>query len=136
LPFYQVFSSDKIKILLFDDLVKDPKMFFSELFEFIGVSSDFLPDTSKRGREGGLPKNLWLHTLLTKPNPLRSSISGMMKLILPLETRQSLRGKLIKDNIAKAKLDKATRRRLIEIYRDDILHLQDLINRDLSHWLS
>ena len=30
----------------------------------------------------------------------------------------------------------ALRRRLLEIYREDILALQGLLDRDLSHWLT
>jgi hypothetical protein len=136
LPFYQVFSTEQIKILLFDDLVKDQTQFLQDLFKFIGVRPDFLPDTSQRGREGGTPQNRWLHQLLTQNNPIRTSIAAVMKLVFPLEKRQQLRDKLVKGNITKNKLDSETRSQLIEIYRHDINQLQTLINRDLSAWLS
>lgn len=135
-PFYKVFNSDNIKILMFEDLVKNPTVFLKELFEFIDVNADFYPDMSKRGREGGLPKRPWLHKLLTKDNPIRTSMASLIKLFLPLEKRQSLRTKLVKGNIAKEKMDEVTRQQLIGIYRDDIQQLEGLINRDLSHWLS
>lgn len=136
LPFFQIFPAQQIKILLFDDLIKDQTKFLQDLFEFVGVRQDFLPDVSKRGREGGVPQNHWLHRLLTKKNLLRTSIASLLKLIFPLEKRQQLREKLLRHNIAKNKLDPALRAQLIDLYRDDIIQLQIMINRDLSAWLS
>ena len=135
-PFYETFKSEKIKILLFEDFAKDPKKFLAEFFEFVGVNPDFTPNMTKRGREGGLPKRRFLHKLLTQPNPLRTWVTSLLKPILPVEKRQKLKTNLIKKNISKAKLAPEMRRQLVEIYREDIQHLQTLINRDLSSWLS
>ena len=135
-PFYTAFKPNQIKVLLFDDLKADPQTFLKELFEFVGVSPDFVPDMSKRGREGGLPKQPWLHKLLTQRNPIRATAASIIKLILTPEKRQRLRTQLVKGNIAKQKLDHNTRTQLIDIYREDIQRLQTLINRDLSSWLS
>jgi hypothetical protein len=135
-PFFATFKPDQIKILLFDDLVKNPRAFLKELFEFVGVNSDFVPDITKRGREGGLPKRAWWHKLLTKQNPVRTAIALLLKLIVPLEKRQQLREKLVKRNISSQKMDVGIRSQLIDIYRDDINNLQGLIKRDLSSWLS
>jgi hypothetical protein len=135
-PFYNVFSSQNIKVLLFDDLNANPEAFFRDLFEFVGAESTFAPDTSKRGREGGLPKQRWLNKLLTQHNPVRTVAASVMKGLVPLEKRQQLRAQLVNGNIAKQTLDQRTRAQLIDVYRDDIQHLQTLIDRDLSSWLS
>lgn len=39
-------------------------------------------------------------------------------------------------NLKKPPLDPAVRAQLVERYRSDVLELQDLIGRDLSHWLT
>lgn len=135
-PFYGVFKAENIKILLFDDLVKDSKAFLKELFAFVGVDSGFVPNMSQRGREGGLPQKRWLHRLLTQHNPIRGAIASLLKPIVPLEKRQKIRSNLVKQNIAKQKLDEGLRQQLIAIYHDDIQQLQGLIERDLSSWLS
>ena len=115
LPFYKAFREENIKILLFDDLVKDSKSFLKDLFEFIGVNPEFSPDTSKRGREGGLPQNPLFHKLLTKHNPVRAMAASVLKTVLPLEARQKLRTNLVNNNISKVTLDKKERNQLIEI---------------------
>jgi hypothetical protein len=54
---------------------------------------------------------------------------------MPLEARQNLRSNLVAQNTAQVKLDPASRDRLIALYREDILRLQEHLNRDLSTWL-
>jgi hypothetical protein len=134
-PFFKVFNRNQIKILFFDDLCKDPDSFTRNLFQYLGVDATALPPMMDRKRQGGLPKNPLLNRLLVKQNPMRSAAAALLKLFIPLELRQKLRMGMIKSNIQKATLDPESRRKLVEIYRDDILKLQDLVERDLSHWL-
>jgi hypothetical protein len=137
MPFYQTFPVDHIKILFFDDLCRDPIAFMQDLCRFVGADPEFVSqiDTSKKAREGGLPKNNRLHQLLSQKNPLRSIASSVLKLFVPLEARQKIRSNLIKNNTYKAKLSEAERKKAIKIYREDIIQLQGLIGKDLSSWL-
>lgn len=135
IPYFKTFDRQSIKILLYDDLCQNPLVFMQDLFKFIGVDDNFIPDMSKKGRKGGLPKNQNLNHLLTKPNLLRSSVATVLKLAIPLQLRQQIRASMIKNNTYKAQLSPEARKKLIEIYKSDILKLQDLIERDLSNWL-
>ncbi len=134
IPYFELFPREQIKIFLFTDLVKNSTTFIRDLFEFIEVNPQFTPDTKTKGREGGLPKNQTLNTILTKPNPLRKFTASVLSLFIPLSLRQKIRTNLVKQNIQAAKLSPELRQRLIEIYRYDILKLQELIDRDLSAW--
>ncbi len=134
-PFFNRFDRHQIKICLYDDLCKDPTLFIQDLFRYIEIDPNFIPNMNKRGREGGLPKNKAFHKIVTQKNILRTFIASILKLFMPLSLRQKLRSNLVKDNIYKAKLSADSRKKLIEIYRTDILHLQDLIQRNLSGWL-
>lgn len=136
IPFFNCFELNKIKILLFDDFSNDPVSFLQDLFQFIGVDDQFIPDMSKKSRQGGLPKNKIINHLLIKQNPLRNSVASILRLLMPLNLRQKIRSSLIKGNRYKGKLEPELRRELINIYRSDILKLQDLIQRDLSGWLN
>lgn len=135
IPYFEVFEKSQIKIFLFDDLCKNPIEFMQDLFRYLEVDDSFLPNIQHKGREGGLPKNQTVNLVLTQKNPLRSSVAGMLKLFMPLELRQKIRSNLIQKNVAKAKLSPSERQQLIEIYRSDLIKLQDLIGRDLSAWL-
>ena len=90
---------------------------------------------SQRRRVGGLPKNKTLHYFLNQPNVIRNFAASVLKLFIPLQLRQNIRYTLTRKNMAKVKLSPEIRSKLIEIYRSDIIQLQDLIERDLSNWL-
>ena len=86
-----------------------------------------------------MPKNEGIHKLLVKHNPIRSLSSSLLKPLLSKEKRQRLRSFLISMN-SKSKEDMASfdeeKQLLLNLYREDILQLQDLIDRDLSAWLN
>lgn len=133
--YYEIFPAEQIKILFYEDLCKQPVEFIQDIFSFIGVDYSFVPDMSKKGRQGGLPKNMAVNSLLTNKNPLRTMAANVLKFFFPSNVRQNIRSSLIKRNTYKAKLNQSDRQKLIELYRDDILKLQELTGRDLSGWL-
>jgi hypothetical protein len=135
LPYFEVFERERIKILFFEDLCRDPIQFMQDFFAYLEVDPQFTPDMQKRGREGGLPKNAIFHKFLTQKNPLRKAAATVLKPFLPEERRQKMRESMVKKNIAKTKLSPESRQKLIDLYRTDILQLQERLGRDLSVWL-
>jgi len=47
-PFYEIFSADQILVSFFDDLNRNPAAFISRIYEFIGVTPDFMPPSLHR----------------------------------------------------------------------------------------
>ncbi len=136
--YFDTFDREKLKIILHDDLTKDSLKVMQEIYRFIGVDDTFNPDTSKRSQSAAVPKNQTLNNLLQTKNPIRTVISSTLKLAMPLEMRQKIRSSLVKLNSAGKELKPLSseeRKLLTEFYREDILKLQDLIQRDLSSWL-
>ncbi|AOX04688.1 sulfotransferase [Moorena producens PAL-8-15-08-1] len=137
--FIETFNRDKIKVYLYDDLCKNPVALLQDMYRFIGVDETFIPDVSKKAQVGQVPKVKLVNDLLRKQNPFRTMVASGLKYILPLEVRQTVRSALININSTdkrKAGISKEERQQLLEFYRDDILKLQDLIQRDLSVWLT
>lgn len=135
--FFDTFGKDKVKVYLYDDFSKKPVDTIQNMYEFIGVNDKFCPDMSKKSQVAQVPKNQLVNTLLRKQNPLREFVASGLKQIIPLQARQSLRSSLINMNsTGKSSLSLEERKELVEFYREDILKLQDLIQRDLSSWLS
>ncbi|MGK7920298.1 MAG: sulfotransferase domain-containing protein [Trichodesmium sp.] len=136
--YFDTFGQEKLKIFLYDDLSKDSLKMMQEVYKFIGVDDTFTPDTSKRSQAAAVPKNQTLNNLLQTKNPIRTAIASTLKVVMPLEMRHKLRSSLIKANSAGKELKPLSseeRKILIDFYREDILKLQDLIERDLSSWL-
>ncbi|MDB9313867.1 sulfotransferase [Spirulina sp. CS-785/01] len=134
-PYYDIFPLEQVKVLLFDDLCKNPTEFVKDLFQFLEVDPNFVPDMSKKGRQGGLPKNPVVYKLLTQHNPVRKAAATVLKAFMPEEKRQQIRSKLVKQNIQKVQMSPEAKQQLLDYYREDILKLQELIERDLSSWL-
>ncbi len=133
------FGKEKIKVFLYDDLCDNAQDFMSEMYEFIGVDPNFVANVTQKTQQAKIPKNQAINNLLQRKNPLRSLAATTLKTIIPLETRQKLRSSLINLNSqdkSQVSLSPEDRQKLIELYREDILKLQDLINRDLSAWLN
>lgn len=138
--YFSTFDRHQIKVYLYDDLCRDPLAMMQSLYQFVGVDPTFTTDTSKREQVAQVPKSSWVNQMLRTRNPMRSAAASALKLMVPVETRQYWRDRLIQINSAeKSKaqpLSPDTRESLLSIYRDDILTLQDLIQRDLSAWLA
>ena len=123
---------ERFLFLLYDDLVKDPRGFLAQIFRFMDIDPDFLPDLSKRHNAGAWPRSMLLHHLMTSVNPVKKAVARMM----PEKIRKSLERTIHARNLnAPPALDPELRRTLTRAYRDDILGLQQLIGRDLSAWV-
>jgi hypothetical protein len=128
----ETLGSDALHCVLFDDLKLEPKSALRGVFEFLGVDASFEPNTSRVHNASYKAKHPWLHEILTGDNVLKRAA----KLLVPDSLRKDLWWKLHAGNKdVGAQLQPATRLRLIELYRDDIVSLQDLLGRELPSWL-
>ncbi len=131
-PYFEIFDRNQIQVLLFDDLRINSTKLLKEIFGFLEVDTSFLPNNLFKYNASGIPKNKTINYLVARSNPFRT----IAKSFLPRQVRQYMLSKVQNQNYIKSQLPQEIRQYLIQIYRQDILQLQDLINRDLSHWLT
>lgn len=132
--FFEVFESERIKVCLFEELINNPTNTVQDIFRFLGVNDTFIPpNISEKYLAFSMTKNKSLHRFLKGSNPIKS----ILKPFIPRELRKSIVTTLNKQNVTRDKppLPSEIRRELMEGYREDILKLQGLINKDLSEWL-
>lgn len=72
-----------------------------------------------------------LHQFLDNPHRFKR----VLKPLIPEELRRWTKLQIQKRNRVRNPVSPETRRELIAVFRKDILQLQELIDRDLSHWL-
>jgi len=128
--FYDQFDPSQIRVYLFQELCRQPQVLVRDLYSFIGVDPTFEPDLSRRVNKSGVPKSRLLQTTLAT----LQSFGSVVRPILPeslVDAVLSLRNA----NLEKPALKSSTQARLIEMYRDDVRSLEELLDRDLSHWL-
>lgn len=124
--YFETFGRERIHVALFDDLKSRPRELFGELCRFLSIDDGFEPDVGDKRNVGGTPRARWLYRLATTGPVLAASR------LLPDGLRRRLRSEMVRPV---PRMPSELRQRLTDLYRDDILRLQDLIGRDLSVWL-
>ncbi|MFM2312342.1 MAG: hypothetical protein RLZZ04_1618 [Cyanobacteriota bacterium] len=126
--YYEMFAPSQIKVYLYEDLKENAIATLQDIFRWLEVDDTFVPDMALRPNKSGMPKNKLLHQILTKPNPLKT----LFKPLFPAQIRQ----KIQHQNLNTPQISPEVRQQLLDLYRVDILQCQDLINRNLSAWLT
>lgn len=130
--FTSSFDHEHISINLYDDFIGDQEVFLRKLFTFLEVDTNFKPDFSKRLNTARVHKYRVIEYILNKPNPIRF----FSRRLIPDHVLAFGREKLRDLNFAEASpLDPAVRTELTKFFEEEILRLQELIDRDLSHWI-
>lgn len=136
--FIDVFGRTQMNVFLHDDLCRDSQGFMRTMYESIGVSPDFVANTAKKAQTAKIPKNQTFNRLLKTQNPIRTVATSIMQAV-PSSLRHKLRDRLIALNSQEKNQAKFTEEDIIllrQYYREDVLKLQDLLQRDLSVWLT
>ena len=146
--FFDAVGRERCHVVLFDDLVADPKGAYDRLCAFLGLEP--WPGTKlKAKRKHETFRFGWLQRLLKRPpKPVRTVLAGeqFRQREKNLDAKESravatifkVRKRLLDWNKVKAKreqLDPKIRQEIIDRLRDEIILLSKVIDRDLSHWL-
>ncbi len=130
--YFERFNPNQIKVYLYEDVKTNALNVTRDIFKFLQVDETFIPDMSTKYNVTGIPRNKFWHQFLSRP----SFIKAPLKLLFPSKLRNRICINLKNRNLVKPQLPPAVRSQLIEMYREDILKLQDLIHRDLSKWVT
>jgi len=120
-----------VRVYLYDEFKSDNLSVMRDMFEFIGVSSDFVPETRLAYNPSGEPRLKRLHKFLFLE---RSPLKEIVKRFLPWEMRMKIKYRILDANIKSKRLDAATRKKLHAYFEDDIIRLESVLGRDLSLW--
>ena len=124
--YLQFFEPHQLHICLNEDLQNDPTSTLQKIFRFLNIDDQFIPDTSVRAGASGVPKSQFIYRFMRQKR-----VKSILKPFLPKGIGQ----KFDRFMLSKPPLSPENRDFLINLYRNDILKLQGLINRDLSPWL-
>lgn len=131
--YYDTFPAERIKVILFEDLVTNTQDSLRDLYQFLNVDPDFRGETFTQHNRSVSIKNQRLFSAMNKAGPLNSAA----RMIVPKQARQTLRAGLKRMSRGdKQPLTNQTRRRLTDYFSDDIALLSQTIGRDLSHWMA
>jgi hypothetical protein len=133
--YYDAFERDQIKIYLYEDLSENPYGLLRDAFAFLGVDETFTPEAIIRSNPSGAPKSKGLYSLFRQAE----LAMPVVERVIPREKLKPivrLGRNLDNRNITHLHLTPEERMRVVdEYFREDVLRLQDLIQRDLGAWL-
>jgi hypothetical protein len=127
--YLELFGENQIRVFLFEDLRNDPLKVCQEVFRFLNVDPEFVPEIKIHNA------NLFVHSkklyyYLTHWGTRQTTSSEIIK-----GFGARLKEFLMRFNFKKPpKLDQKLAKQLLESYRSDIEKLGKLIQRDLSFW--
>lgn len=129
--YFDLFDEEQLRVYLYEDYVTDPARFMRDIFRFLNVDDTFVPDMSVRHNESKIPRSRALQVFLTEPRRTKN----LFKPLLPAGWSRRIGDSLRRQNLTRPPFPVELRRQLTEGYRADIIELQDMLRRDLSHWL-
>ena len=127
--YIDLFSNDRIKIFLFDDLVNDERAVFKTICNFLNIDSGFQFDFETKHNQNTFPKNKWV-AAISKQKFIRQFIKN----IIPDKIKNRIKKTAFSSKNV-PKLSEEDRTTVTALYKDDVLKLAELIRRDLNHWL-
>lgn len=127
-PYFERFSSEQIRVYLYDDLKQRPAAMLADLCHFLRIDPALMASAVEQRNVTAWQRSRLLTILLRQSRRLKS--------LVPLQLRRRLGMRLRAWNqIKPPPLEPVLRVELTAGYRDEILRLQDRIGRDLGHWL-
>ena len=118
--FYNFFSEEQIKVVLYDDFQKDSNLVCKEIIKFLGARSDFSFETKKIYLQSGFtPRNIRLHKVSKRIGRLN----------------QWFANKVIKFNSIPEEISAKNRLLVQDYYYSEVIALERMIGRSLKSWL-
>lgn len=129
LRYLEVFGSERVHVILYDDFVADTPRAYREALRFLGVDDGFAPEfpvihSNKRARSRRLQR-----LISYPPRPVRA----VARILLTPQARVKVR-ELNTSVEPRQPMDPGLRRALIAEFAPDVRRLADLLGRDLSAW--
>jgi hypothetical protein len=123
-----------VKILLFEDMIENQSQVKRDICGFLGVEPVPFGPEEKKLNVSGTPKNKLagvVANFVYRPSRLKS----FLKVLAPYKMRAGLKYRLAGRIFRPERMEDALKNRVAEAFRDDVLDLARLIDRDLSRWL-
>ena len=122
---------EQIRVYLYDDLRNDSASLMRDLFAFVGVSPSFTPETGTRHNITRRPPRFRTLDRVLRSGPVRATVERALSGATVGRVKDYVRRK----NRVRPDFPSEVRQRLIDVYRDDVALVEQIIDRDLSSWL-
>lgn len=132
--YYSLFPPERLRVVLYDDLLSDPTSLLREIFRYLEVDPSFTPDISLRYSASGVPKSEHAQRMLNLAK--KSRMGRLMRRPIPAPHIHRWYSALQNSNLRPSPpMPADARDHLTTVYWDEIRELAELLQRDLTSWL-
>ncbi len=130
--YLETFEREAVRVYLFEDLTRNAEAVCRDAFAFLGVDHHQPVETTKVYNPGGSPKSKLVSQLLSA-----EKVKGPVVRLMPPTWKRNVGAWLrVKTTKSVPEMAPETRYKLKEVFREEILRLEDMIERDLQGWLT
>lgn len=126
------FDRDRLRVYLYEDLTGDPARLLRDVFDFLLVDPSFVASTAARHNAARYQSKHRAIDRVARVGAVRSIAKRVVTERVWLRAKEFVRRK----NSVIPEFPDDVRRRLLDLYQDDIELTQRVIGRDLSGWLT
>ena len=129
------FGPERLKVLFFDDLQRDPRAYAAQVYDFLGLHFNEAFEYEKKVRPARQPRNFLL-ARLAKHSALAARKLGLVRVVGAV--KHSFVARMLYKPYKKEEIpvmDPAVRAQLVQRFTPDVLELQEMLRVDLSHWM-
>ncbi len=123
--YLDTFGHKKIKIIIFEEFVKDTKKTITEILKFLNVNASVPDFDQKIHNPYSVPKSTYLKKISGNP-----SLRKIAFRLIPKPGLETIRKKLLTTNAEKPQMLDEDRKFLREFYSEDVKKLMSLLGRD------
>ena len=124
--FLETFGEENIKIIIFEEFIKNTKIIFQEILDFLGIKSTIPSNVGKTYNAYAEPLGNMGTTLVEN-----KTINRVAKKILPARSRVTLLRILTNKRNKKPEMLHSHKKHLEKFYRDDSKKLEKLLRVEL-----
>jgi len=147
--YFDIFPRENILVLIYEDIKKDSARFIQEIYNFLGVETQFVPPSIEKrigftGRSMSSFRIPFLSISLYKTVRSLNRSGKFFRFLKKIGLKflykkvvnwnRKIEGQNISDPSVKKIIDFDTQTKLYQTYKNDINNLERLIGKDLSHW--
>jgi len=126
----------QVKVLFFEDIIKNPQELMKEVFRFLDVDPNFKIDTEGTFNPSGIPRSKIMRWL-TRPSGLKALVYKGLTLLGIKDSDLSKGIEVLRGSEREQlKMSDLTKKKLQKLYRPEIEKLENLLDKDLKHWLT
>lgn len=135
---FDEFGRDRVRVIIFEDMVRDPEGEFRALLEFLGIDPDYVPESFGAHNTAHGARSTLIRRMLNGRFPQWLVWGLLPKLIGDTRTRGLVRrfrhSWFHRKPINRGKISPELRRRLEDDFAPDVARLSALLGRDMGQF--